>query len=93
MPNGDFAELVDHIRRSGCISRATSFDEASVVRCVELDIPVRKLASSDINDWVLIERIATAQRPASPGLAPANRPFLTPSEIPARTAPARPVHR
>ena len=63
MPNGDFAELVDHIRRSGCIPMATPFDEASVDRCVELDIPLLKLASSDINDWILIERIATTRRP------------------------------
>jgi hypothetical protein len=33
------------------------------------------------------------ESPASPGFAPANRPRLAPTAIPARTAPARPVHR
>jgi N-acetylneuraminate synthase len=30
---------------------------------VELGIPILKIASSDVNDWVLIERIAAARRP------------------------------
>ncbi len=55
--------LVDHIRKSGCIPMATPFDEKSVEFCQELNLPIIKLASSDINDWVLIEKIATTKKP------------------------------
>ena len=63
MAHSDLAELSEFIRRSGCIPMATPFDEASVDRCVDLDIPFLKLASSDINDWVLIEKIASTKKP------------------------------
>jgi N-acetylneuraminate synthase len=59
----DLATLVDAIRQSGCIPSATPFDEASVDLCEELDLPVIKLASSDVNDWFLIERIAKTKKP------------------------------
>ena len=59
----DFVDLVQHIRKSGCIPMATPFDETSVDLCVELGLPMIKLASSDINDWVLIEKIATTRLP------------------------------
>ena len=42
---------------------ATPFDEASVDLCVEFDMPIIKIASSDMNDWVLIEKIASTRRP------------------------------
>ena len=35
---------------------ATPFDESSVDLCVELGIQIIKVASSDINDWVLLEK-------------------------------------
>lgn len=63
MPREDFAELVAHIRRSRCIPMATPFDEASVDFCVELGVPILKLASSDLNDWILIEKMATTRLP------------------------------
>ena len=59
----DFAELVQHVRKSGCISMATPFDEKSVDLCVEFGMPIIKIASSDINDWILIEKIATTKLP------------------------------
>jgi N-acetylneuraminate synthase len=59
----ELSTLVDAIRDSGCIPSATPFDEASVDLCEELDLPVIKLASSDVNDWFLIERIAKTKRP------------------------------
>jgi N-acetylneuraminate synthase len=59
----DFITLVKAIRDSGCIPSATPFDEASVDLCEELELPMIKLASSDINDWLLIEKIATTRRP------------------------------
>ena len=63
LPKKDLATLVDAIRQSGCIPSATPFDEASVDFCEELDLPVIKLASSDVNDWFLIERIAKTKKP------------------------------
>jgi N-acetylneuraminate synthase len=59
----DYATLVDAIRKGGCIPMATPFDEQSVDQCVELGIEIIKIASSDINDWSLIEKIATTRRP------------------------------
>lgn len=59
----DFTILVNAIRDSGCIPSATPFDEASVDLCEELDLPLIKLASSDVNDWMLIERIAKTKKP------------------------------
>lgn len=59
----DLSTLVDAIRQSGCIPSATPFDEASVDLCEEFDLPVIKLASSDVNDWFLIERIAKTKKP------------------------------
>jgi sialic acid synthase SpsE len=59
----DYATMVDAIRKSGCIPMATPFDENSVDLCVELGTPIIKLASSDINDWPLIEKIALTRRP------------------------------
>jgi N-acetylneuraminate synthase len=37
--------------------------EASVDLCEELDLPIIKIASSDLNDWPLIERIAKTKKP------------------------------
>ncbi|MFA5161964.1 MAG: N-acetylneuraminate synthase family protein [Elusimicrobiales bacterium] len=59
----DLAKMVDHIRKNNCIPMATPFDEASVDLCVELGLPIIKLASSDVNDWFLIEKIATTKKP------------------------------
>lgn len=59
----DLARLVDAVKKAGCIPSATPFDEASVDFCEELDLPLIKLASSDINDWFLIERIAKTKKP------------------------------
>ena len=42
---------------------ATPFDEASVDLCVELDLPIIKIASSDMNDWSLLEKTATTRKP------------------------------
>lgn len=59
----DFAMLVKTIRQSGFIATATPFDERSVDLCVELGIPIIKIASSDLNDWILIEKIAKTKKP------------------------------
>lgn len=59
----EYATLVTAIRQGGCIPMATAFDEASVDLCVELGLPVLKVASSDLNDWYLLEKIAKVRRP------------------------------
>ncbi len=63
MAREEIATLVHAIIKSGCIPSATPFDEASVDFCEELELPLIKLASSDITDWSLIERIARTKKP------------------------------
>lgn len=63
LSKSDFSRMVEEIRSLSCIPMATPFDEASVDLCVEFDMPIIKIASSDMNDWVLIEKIASTRRP------------------------------
>jgi N-acetylneuraminate synthase len=63
MSPSEYAALVDAIRKSSCVTMATPFDERSVDLCSELGIQILKIASSDLNDWMLIEKIATTRRP------------------------------
>jgi len=62
LSKADFARMVEEIRNLSCIPMATPFDEKSVDLCVEFDMPIIKLASSDMNDWALIEKIASTRR-------------------------------
>jgi sialic acid synthase SpsE len=64
LTDDQYATLVKAIRNAGCIPSATPFDERSVDLCVELGIPIIKIASSDLNDWMLIEKIAKTKKPA-----------------------------
>jgi len=59
----DYATMVQAIREANCIPMATPFDEKSVDFCSELGIPIQKLASSDCNDWILIEKMAKTKKP------------------------------
>lgn len=63
LSRADWLLLTQAIRQAGCIPMATPFDEVSVDLCSELAIDVLKIASSDLNDWVLIEKIATTKKP------------------------------
>lgn len=63
MCKDDTAKMVQAIRNGSCITMATPFDEKSVDLCSELGIQILKIASSDINDWVLIEKIAKTKKP------------------------------
>ena len=63
LSKADLAAMTNAIRKNGCIPMATPFDEASVDLCVELGIQIIKIASSDLNDWFLIEKIATTKKP------------------------------
>ncbi len=63
MSRTQYAELASAVRNAGCIPMATPFDEVSVELCDFLDFPIIKIASSDINDWSLLEAIASVKRP------------------------------
>ena len=63
LPPEDYVTLVKATRQANCISMATPFDENSVDLCNKLGIQILKIASSDLNDWLLIEKIATAKKP------------------------------
>jgi sialic acid synthase SpsE len=59
----DFATMVQAIREGSCIPMATPFDESSVDFCCELGVAILKIASSDCNDWILIEKMAKTKKP------------------------------
>jgi sialic acid synthase SpsE len=59
----EFEVLSETIRKNNCLRMATPFDETSVDLCVDLGMDLLKLASSDVNDWVLIEKIAKTRLP------------------------------
>jgi len=63
MQKEQYGELVRKVREVGCIPMATPFDEKSVELCVAFDLPILKIASSDINDWLLLEAIARTKKP------------------------------
>lgn len=60
-----YGRMVKAIQENGCIAMATPFDEKSVKNCVALGIKVLKIASSDINDWPLLEQVAATRLPVS----------------------------
>ena len=59
----EIKELIEYIKKHDCIPMSTPFDEKSVDWCVELNLPIIKIASSDINDWLLLNKIATTKKP------------------------------
>ncbi len=63
MSKENFKIMVEAVRKGGCLPMATPFDERSVDLCEELDLPLIKIASSDLNDWPLIEKIAKTRKP------------------------------
>ena len=58
-----FRILSSAIVDEGCIPMATPFDETSVDWCVDLGYQLIKVASSDINDRPLLEKIASTGKP------------------------------
>lgn len=63
LSESEFAELVSYIQQNDCIPMATAFDELSVDLCVKFEMPIIKIASSDINDWLLLQKIAKTKKP------------------------------
>ena len=60
-----YAHLLKATRQWNMITMATPFDEVSVDKCVELGVQIIKIASSDIKDWFLMEKIATTRKPVA----------------------------
>jgi sialic acid synthase SpsE len=60
-----YAQLLKATRQWNMITMATPFDEVSVDKCVELGVQIIKIASSDIKDWFLMEKIATTRKPVA----------------------------
>ena len=63
MTKAQHAKMVKQIKKLGCIPMATAFDETSVDWAVEIGCEILKVASSDINDWFLLQKLAKAGKP------------------------------
>jgi len=55
--------MVDAVRDAGMVTMVTPFDEVSVDKCVEFGVDILKIASSDIRDKTLLEKIAATGLP------------------------------
>ncbi len=58
-----YRQMVEAVRSWSMVTMATPFDEVSVDKCVEFGVQIIKIASSDIKDWALIEKIAATRKP------------------------------
>ncbi len=63
LTDADFRKLQEGIRASGMLTVTTPFDEASVERCIDHGVEILKLASCSVDDWPLIEAIASTGKP------------------------------
>jgi len=59
----ELGALVEAVREAGMTTMVTPFDEVSVDKAVAFGVEILKIASSDIRDKTLIEKIASAGRP------------------------------
>jgi len=59
----DLGTMVDAVRAAGMVTMVTPFDEVSVDKCGEFGVEILKIASSDIRDRVLLQKMATAGKP------------------------------
>lgn len=66
--------MVDAVRDAGMLTMVTPFDETSVEKCIDFEVDILKIASSDIRDKTLLRKIASAGKPviASSGGAEAH---------------------
>lgn len=63
MPWDNYRIMTEAVRKAGMLTMATPFDEVSVEKCGEFGVQIIKIASSDIKDWFLIEKIASTRKP------------------------------
>jgi N-acetylneuraminate synthase len=59
----DFQVMIEEVKRQNMFAISTPFDEAGVDWCKDLGIDVIKVASSSSNDWPLLEKIASSNKP------------------------------
>ena len=59
----ELRQLVEAVRHAGMVTMVTPFDEVSVDKCVEFGVDIIKIASSDIRDRTLLEKIASTGLP------------------------------
>ena len=59
----ELQRMVQAVREGGMMTMVTPFDEVSVDKCVDFGVDIIKIASSDIKDWFLIEKIASTRKP------------------------------
>ena len=63
LSNKNLKKLVDQIKKIGALTMSTPFDEKSVQTVADFDLDLVKIASSDITDWPLIEKVSTLKKP------------------------------
>lgn len=63
LSNEEFATLMEAIKKAGCLPLSTPFDEKSVDKCINFGMPFIKVASSNSNDWTLLEKVASTGKP------------------------------
>lgn len=63
MSEKNLKKLVNQIKRVGALTMSTPFDEKSVQTIKDFDLDLVKIASSDITDWPLIEKIGGLKKP------------------------------
>ena len=63
LKNHEFKKIIHCIKKNRFISMCTPFDEQSVDNVVRDGFDIIKIASCSFNDWSLIEKIATTNKP------------------------------
>jgi sialic acid synthase SpsE len=63
LPWESLRAMVDAVRDAGMVTMVTPFDEVSVDKCVEFGVDILKIASSDIRDKTLLNKIASTGKP------------------------------
>jgi N-acetylneuraminate synthase len=63
LPWDQLKAMVDAVREAGMVTMVTPFDEVSVDKCAEFGVEILKIASSDIRDKTLLEKIASTGLP------------------------------
>ncbi len=59
----ELRSLVEAVRDAGMVTMVTPFDEVSVDKCIEFGVDILKVASSDIRDRTLLEKMASTGLP------------------------------
>jgi N-acetylneuraminate synthase len=63
LPWESLRAIVEAVRSTGMLTMVTPFDEVSVDKCTEFGVDILKIASSDIRDKSLLEKIAATGLP------------------------------